>query len=151
LRKDGGYTILEMSAVLALLAVFTMLAIPQVRHISRCELDAASRLMAADLRMIRQEAITTGTACTAQFFVYEDHYLLKLPAETKVIALPAGVSFKGQTTFPGEPPSVRFNNLGRPTSGGTVILRAAGGEKRYVILAPVTGRVRISNEPPEHW
>lgn len=150
-RNQGGYTIIEMLSVLALLALMAAVVFPQVRQLSRCELDSTARLMAADLRMIRQEAITTGRFCSILFLIYEDCYLIRMPGEDRVVDLPGGVRYEGGTTFSGTPPTVRFNRMGRPTGGGTVTLRSSDGEQLYVILAPVTGRVRISSEPPAHW
>jgi prepilin-type N-terminal cleavage/methylation domain-containing protein len=147
----GGFTLIELVAVLALMAVLAVAALPSTGVISRWKLEAASRALAGDLRMIRQEAITSGKVCKIVFFVYTDSYQIRLAEENIMVRLPEGVSFEGSTTFGGVPPFVHFNMFGRPSGGGTVILKAADGEKNYVIVIPVTGRVRVSKDPPAHW
>lgn len=119
--------------------------------ISRWKLEAAARAIAGDLRMVRQEAITSGEVSKIVFFVYMDSYQIRTEGGNSMVGLPEGVYFEGFTTFGGDPPYVHFNMLGRPSGGGTVILRSGDGEKNYVIVTPVTGRVRVSRDPPEHW
>jgi predicted transcriptional regulator len=48
------------------------------------------------------------------------------------------------------------NNLyfypnGVPSMGGTVTLKNKRGKILYVIMTPVTARVRIGPNPPENW
>lgn len=118
---------------------------------SSWNLKIAARKLAEDLRLARQEAIISGEASRVYFFVYSKSYLVRLGEDSLYIELPKGVNYRGTTTFPGTPPQVHFNSLGRPSSGGTVILKSSRGDKLYVIMTPVTGRVRISKEPPESW
>ncbi len=146
----AGYTMIELLAVLTLLSLITALAVPRFTSKPQWHLEVASRRMAGDLRLLRQAAINTGESCKIDYYIYTNRYELSLPDGKERISLPQGVRFDGTTTFSGVPPSLQFNNMGRPSSGGTVILEA-GGFRRYVIVAPVTGRVRVSREPPLHW
>lgn len=43
-----------------------------------------------------------------------------------------------------------FTHLGIPSSGGTVVL-GKGKLRKYVIITPATGRIWISDFPPENW
>ncbi|MDO9536291.1 MAG: GspH/FimT family protein [Bacillota bacterium] len=147
----GGFTLIELVAVLALIAILTAAALPSTGAISRWKLETASRSLAGDLRMVRQEAITSGKVCRIVFFVYTNSYQIRTVGENSMVRLPEGVYFEGSTTFGGVPPYVHFNMFGRPSGGGTVILKTGDGEKSYVIVTPVTGRVRISKDPPDHW
>ncbi len=132
------------------MGVLSALAIPRITLQANWQLEVISRRMAADLRLVRQSAIFYGEPCRIDFYIHMNRYTLKLPDETQQVDLPEGVSFDGNTTFPGKPPTIQFNSLGRPSSGGTVILKA-GKTYRYIIVTPVTGRVRISRIPPQHW
>jgi prepilin-type N-terminal cleavage/methylation domain-containing protein len=146
----AGYTLIELIAVLALFALLAVLAVPRLTSQHHWHLDAASRRMAADFRLLRHTAIFCGETCRVDFFIHVNRYELRLPDGRQRIDLPREVEFIGNTTFSGTPPALRFNNMGRPSSGGTVILKA-GNARRYIIVTPVTGRVRISKNPPQHW
>ncbi len=121
--------------------------------LSRWSLESAARVMAGNIRLLRQEAISTANTQKAVFYIYNDCYSLSLEEGNRCIELPEEIRFKGLTTFPLQDnvPYVHFNRLGRPSSGGTVILQSGSAEKRYVIVTPVTGRVRVSRDPPAHW
>ncbi|MEW5922023.1 MAG: prepilin-type N-terminal cleavage/methylation domain-containing protein [Bacillota bacterium] len=150
LHFTAGYTLVELIAVLALLGVMTALAVPRFTTLPYWHLEAASRRMAGDLRLLRQEAINSGGQYKAEFYIHLNRYTLTLPQGRRHVYLPDTVQFEGNTTFSGLPPAVHFNYLGRPSSGGTVILKT-GDSLRYIIVAPVTGRVRISRTPPQNW
>lgn len=150
LCSAAGYTLIELLAVLVLIGLLGALAVPRFTAQPHWQLEAASRRMAGDLRLLRQEAVHAGELCRVEFYIYADRYLLTLPDGPQRVDLPAGVSFDGTTTFSGTPPVLQFNHLGRPGSGGTVILKA-GEDFRYIIVTPVTGRVRVSRSQPEHW
>jgi len=148
--RPGGYTLIELLAVLALLGLVASMTIPRFTTLSHWQLEAASRRMAGELRLLRQEAIGTGIQYRMEFYVHVNRYTLNRSGRREWVDLPQGVFFEGNTTFSGTPPSVHFNHLGRPGSGGTIILKS-GDSRRYVIVAPVNGRVRISRTPPQHW
>ncbi|NLC12038.1 MAG: prepilin-type N-terminal cleavage/methylation domain-containing protein [Firmicutes bacterium] len=148
LKKQNGFTLIELLLVLALLSLLLKIAFPRLELFSRWRLEGAARLLASDLRYVQQEAVVSGQKCQIVFYTFDNSYRLEFPEEKKRIYLPQGVFFEGTTSFPGDPPYVHFNNLGHPSSGGTIILRNDQQQQLYVIVAPVNGRVRISKEPP---
>lgn len=150
-KGEKGFTLLELLAVLALLSVLAAVTLPAAGTLSRWKLDGAARILAGNLRLARQEAIASGYNSKVVFYIYTNSYELRLSQKKSTVDLPRGVSFKGLTTFPGKPPSVHFNMFGHPSTGGTVVLKSSDGEKIYIIMTPVTGRIRISRDPPEHW
>ena len=150
-RPDRGFTLIEIVAVLAVMALLAAVTWPRVAALSGWKLETAAENLAGDLRLIRQEAITSGKACKISFFVENDNYQVKLADRSYLVFLPEGVSFEGTTTFQGNPRFVHYTFLGRPSGGGTAILKSDRGEKRYIIVKPVTGRIRISKIPPAHW
>ncbi len=152
-KNRRGFTLIELFITLALLGLLLAIALPCFPALSGYRLEGAARKMAVDLRLIKNEAVSSGKACQIKFFVYDQSYQLRLADENQMVQLPEGISFQGQTTFSRDPlnPYVQFNALGHPSQGGTVILKSAGGDKRYIIVTPVTGRVRVSKEPPPNW
>jgi len=145
----NGYTLLELLCVLALMGILSALAVPRLIYIAHWELEGAARAMAADIRLVQQEAIVHGECTEVYFLGSHDSYQLRLPNVNRMVYLPEGVNYEGQTSFPTDP-FLKFNYLGAPGGGGTVTLQTKSGSKRYVIVTPVTGRVRVSKTPPSY-
>lgn len=154
-RWGRGFTIIELVAVLGILAIMVAIALPSsAAFLSRCNLEGAARGLAGDLRFIRQEAITSGISSSIYFYITDKRYQVRLMEKNERynVRLPEGIDFEGKTTFSGDHPSVVFNKMGRPSGrGGTIVLKSSTGEMRFVIVLPVTGRIRISKDPPENW
>jgi len=148
-ESRNGFTLLELLCVLALMGILSALAVPRLIYTAHWELEGAARAMAADIRLVQQEAIVHGESTAVYFLGSHNSYQLRLPNGNRTVYLPEGVSYEGQTSFPTDP-FLKFNYLGAPGGGGTVTLQTASGSKRYVIVTPVTGRTRISKTPPSH-
>lgn len=151
-RRQQGLVLAELLTVLLILAILAAVAIPAMLSFGQWPLRAASQEMAGRIREARQTAMASGTVCYVVFFEESHRYRLELPTGYVWVSLPAGISFGG-TNFPlltktGRP-TVSFRFTGAPNRGGHLILRDQGGKRRYLIVAPVTGRVRISETPPK--
>ena len=133
------------------MAVLLTVSWPLFPAFNSRELELTAQSLAFDLRRVQQEAVVTGENCQVTFYVFNDSYRMELPGGNIRIYLPEGISYEGTTTFPGNPAYVRFNYMGRPSSGGTIILETMDKERFYVIVAPINGRIRISQEPPDSW
>ena len=94
--QDKGFTLIELLAALAVMAVVAALIWPRVAPLSRWKLESAARSLAGDLRLVRQEAITTGKASKVEIFIYPNRYRVKLSGEDRWVDLPEGV-FDGVT------------------------------------------------------
>jgi len=105
--------------------------------------------MAVRFREARHTAITCGQRCTIVFYQYSGGYKIMLPDGPVWVELPAGISFAANN-FPLESnrPTLYFRYTGAPNQGGHVALKDEKGNWLYVIVTPVTGRVRIGSEPP---
>lgn len=71
-RHNAGYTLIEVLAVLALTAIIGAIAIPGYRA-ERLQLGAAQRLVIAQLRLARTNAITKGV-----------HFRISFPQPTQL-------------------------------------------------------------------
>jgi Tfp pilus assembly protein FimT len=114
------------------------------------QLQADARQMASLLRMARQQAMTSGQPTTVVFYPSSAKYKLMGSAYHY---LRPGIRYVGNTTFTvksGGQPVCGFYPSGAPSSGGTVTL-GNSSERRYVIVNPVAGRIRVSDSPPADW
>lgn len=156
-KSASGFTLVELLVTMALLSLLLLVAIPALKSFgSERNLEITARSLAIDMRRARQMAITTGDPHCLEFLFSQHsyHYRIKncMTADSEQRYFSAGVSYSS-TNFPevGSIPQLRFNPMGAPNSGGTVVLQDTRGEKIYVIVTPATARVRVSREPPDHW
>lgn len=153
----NGFTLLEVSISLIIMGLLFAVGAVEFRMSRSCfHLQFAADRLAADIRSIQQRALSEKTS--DYYFVFYPHidtYRTKKWATpfSLVIAevkLPRDVDLYS-TNFPDN--SMGINDQGLPLPhGGTIILRnRATGRLKYVIVASVTGRVRVSDNPPESW
>jgi prepilin-type N-terminal cleavage/methylation domain-containing protein len=162
-NSRAGFTLIELIIVTALLAILMAIAIPRLPMSSHRQLELAAARLAGDLRLLKSEAVASRSTCEAYFNINDNNYKLKLPdGEGYDVYLPEGITFllirpdtgdDAETNFicdPEDPHNfyvryIRFNHLGGPYNPGRIVLQAEDGKKRYIFVAPSTGRVRISS------
>ncbi|MGQ9622598.1 MAG: GspH/FimT family pseudopilin [Candidatus Caldatribacteriaceae bacterium] len=145
-EKFLGFLLFEIVLVFSLFAILCAFAFPSfARYRSNLALLGVAQNVASTIRLARIEAIEGGVNTRIIFDVAANRLLFRgKDGKTKVYPLPAGVTLY-TTNFPSH--ILSFYPQGTPSCGGTVTLKTL--EKlRYVIVAPVTGRVRISDSPP---
>ncbi len=155
-QPGPGFTLVEVLCVIALLTMLTMIAVPVVNTYSgQRNLDIAARTMATDLRKAQQKAITVGWTQLIEFRPATRQYRIKdgKTDDTVIVKLPEGIDYAVNTydRF-GDFPLLRFRSTGAPVpGGGTIGLENSRKDILYLIITPATGRIRISEDPPEHW
>ncbi|WP_338826621.1 pilus assembly FimT family protein [Neomoorella thermoacetica] len=154
----GGFTIVELVIVMAIMFVATAIAIPNMRSVySRYVLYTVAREMAENIRFCQQKAVSVGEEGTTPYDVYfniiYDKYEIRYNKKTlKTVELPRWVDLVG-TNFPQNGGYfernvvVPFNQTGKPVGGGgTIFLKDRVSQKYfYVIVNPITGLVRVSS------
>lgn len=148
---------MELMLVVALLGVIMAVSLPCFQTAwARYELAAAARQMAEDIRECQQIArgwrAEGGLAETSIFQVRfdstGDSYSLNLnDSPLKTIVMPPGVDLV-KTNFPHARLVMKVN--GCPSGpGGTVSLRSRRtGDYLFVVVAAISGRVRVSPTEP---
>jgi len=97
------------------------------------------------IRQAKIEAIQSGKDTRLLFDTSGNRVLYRgKSGKTEIISLPKGVKLY-TTNFPSN--ILYFDPTGIPSCGGTVTIRSKE-ERRYIIVTPVTGRVRFSEKPP---
>ncbi|MBO8137646.1 MAG: prepilin-type N-terminal cleavage/methylation domain-containing protein [Desulfotomaculum sp.] len=148
-----GYTLLELVMVLSILGVFISIALPgYLGYFNRGQLETAAQQLASDIRYIQQRALAeeSPTSYGIAFYPAHDKYnVYKSMQILKSVKLPKGLVLQG-TTFPEH--RMEINQKGIPRSGGgTVsIYNKYCRVYKYVVVASVTGRVRVSDTKPAY-
>lgn len=107
-----------------------------------------------ELRRAQQKAITTGSTQAIDLRIYSNDYRVRDlgSGEAYTVKLAEGITYRS-VNFPVESghPRISFYRSGAPNSGGTIVLNGPRDRVSYIIVTPATGRVRISDQPPENW
>ena len=167
-NNQSGFSLVELVIVVALIAILMSIAIPRLPMSSNRELELAARELASNLRLVRSEAIASGSKCRAYFYTDDGYYKL-ISKDSDPIYLPEGITFlliypdtgpNAETNFvnvpndpdipddPDDPDNlslryIHFTDLGRPYSAGRIVLLSEDGEKRYIKVLPNTGRIKV--------
>lgn len=143
-------TLAELLVVLSLLMILLAFAVPWWRQAGHRRLDSAALELAAVIREARTLAIVEGYRVYIVFYSFNRRYKMETPYDTVWYSLPEGISYGGNN-FPLDldgRPALSFRYTGAPSAGGHVTLKDEAGRRRYVIVTPVTGRVRVDKVPP---
>ena len=145
-RTHSGFSLLELLIVVALISMICGMSMMRLGGgLAEQELSAAALEMAADLRWMQQVSVNSPVSAGGSFFcmVFDrsggSYYVREGVQIVKRSFLPGSVSLGNS------PPIISFSASGSPASGQTIMLYSRSlGKFRYVIVAAVTGRVRIS-------
>lgn len=141
-------TLIETLLCVAILSIMSgMVTLTLGQSLAKQELESASRQLAADIRWMQQLSINSGIDIVAYalLFNHKTPYGYCITANTKVIkniSFPASISLSGAQSY------IYFSVNGTPVVGAQSISLYSSRLKawNYVIVAPVTGRVRISDK-----
>ncbi|MDW7651438.1 MAG: hypothetical protein SCK29_03640 [Bacillota bacterium] len=149
MRRSAGLMLLELLVVLVIVGILTAVTVPAFRGLGSWQLRTATHELAHRIRETRQTAIACGLSCRVVFYELSGMYRVVLPDGSEYIYMPEGISYVANN-FPEDNgrPTLSFRYTGAPNRGGHVGLGDTQGRKLYVIVTPVTGRVRIDTSPP---
>ncbi len=146
----GGFSLLEVVLVSAIIAVFAALAVPRYGSASaRHRVDATAGRVAADLRLAQSYARIASSSRAVCFYPATDEYLLS------DVSAPDDASSSYRVALSSEPymadlvsadfsgaTQVVFSGWGLPDSGGTIIV-ATGSHQRTITIDGATGLVSV--------
>ncbi len=148
-NHSKGYTLIELMVVVGIIALLLWLSLNGLDYLIQWnKLNTAAALLSSELKNTQSKAFYEGVYYKLQFWTTLDRY--RVYKQTELID---DVILKDIDLF-----NTNFtdNNLyfypnGVPSMGGTVTLKNKRGKVLYVIMTPVTARVRVSPSPPENW
>ena len=148
-NRTKGFTLIELMVVVGIVSLLLGLGINGLDYLIQLnKLSTAAALLASGLKNIQSRAFYEGVYYKLQFWPTLDRY--RVDRQTELIN---DIRLKDIDLF-----NTNFtdNNLyfypnGVPSMGGTTTLKNKRGKVLYVIMTPVTSRVRVSPEPPENW
>ena len=150
LKKNRGSSLMELLLVLALLSLITLAVFPALgRQREERLLISTGETAAMHMRLAQGHAVATNSTARLVFYQFSGIYYVELSGQREWVFLPEGVSIVA-INFPlvYNRRELSFNPLGVPNQGGHLGLKDEKGNRFYVIITPVTGRVRVSRTPP---
>jgi len=146
---NKGYTLIGLMVVVGIISLLLAFSINALYNLQQWnKLSTAAALLSSELKNTQSRAFYEGVYYKLQFWPTLDRYRIYKQSE-----LIEDIKLKDVNLF-----NTNFtnNNLyfypnGVPGQGGTVTLKNKRGRVLYVIMTPVTARIRISPEPPENW
>lgn len=148
-NRTKGYTLIELMVVVGIISLLLGLGINGLDYLIQWnKLNTAAALLSSELKNTQSRAFYEGVWYKIEFRAFSDKYIIYKQTELyKDVQLEDIDLFN--TNFTND--RVRFYPNGVPSMGGTVTLKNKRGKVLYVIMTPVTARVRISPDPPENW
>ena len=147
--RQRGVTLLELVICMGVLSIIASMVIPTLgQSLAKQELESASLQLAADIRWLQQLSINAGNGTVSYRLLFNngEPYGYYVTANTQVIK---SLTFPVSVRLPGGSAQIGFGPSGAPSGAQTVSLQSTKLKTwKYVVLAPVTGRVRISNSKP---
>src|SRR5665648_572088 len=148
-NRTKGYTLIELMVVVGIISLLLGLGINGLDYfIQLNKLNTAAALLSSELKNTQTRAFYEGVYYKLQFWPSLDRYrIYKKTVLIDDIILEDIDLFNSNFTDD----KVYFYPSGVPSMGGTVTLKNKKGKILYVIMTPVTARVRVSPDPPENW
>ena len=155
-NRTKGFTLIELMVVVVIISLLLGLSLNGLYNLLQwSKLNRAAAILSSELKDTQSRAFYEGVYYKIEFYAtfnwptsLNKYKISKKENEFyKEIKLDGVELFK--TNFTNN--KVFFYPNGVPSMGGTVTLKNKRGKILYVIMTPVTARVRISPDPPENW
>jgi len=148
-NRNKGFTLIELMVVTGIITLLLVLSINGINSLLQwSKLNRTAALLSSELKNTQSRAFYEGVYYKIQFWESLDRYRIYKQTELVEDVILEDIDLYN-TNFTDD--NVYFYPSGVPSMGGTVTLKNKRGKVLYVIMTPVTARVRVSPEPPENW
>jgi prepilin-type N-terminal cleavage/methylation domain-containing protein len=148
-NRNKGFTLIELMIVVGIISLLLGLGINGLDYLIQWnKLNTAAGLLSSELKNTQSRAFYEGVYYKLQFWPSLDRYRIYKQTELIDDIILKDIDLFN-TNFTDN--NIYFYPNGVPSMGGTVTLKNKRGTVLYVIMTPVTARVRVSPEPPENW
>jgi Tfp pilus assembly protein FimT len=135
--------------VVSVISILLGLSINGVDYLIQwSKLNTAAALLSSELKNAQSRAFYEGVYYKLQFWPSLDRYRIYKQTELIDDIILKEIDLFN-TNFTDN--NLHFYPSGIPGQGGTITLKNKRGKILYVIMTPVTARVRVSTNPPENW
>jgi prepilin-type N-terminal cleavage/methylation domain-containing protein len=155
-RAAQAFTLVEILMVVLILAITAMIVVPRAARSDTFEVQGAARAVVSDLMFAQNDAVSQQQVRKVVFDTVNNHYQITDSADTPLPAPWLGgsyqVDFGANSRFPsvqlananfGGSATVTFDELGTPSSGGSVDVQIGTLVYRVSVTA-FTGRVTVT-------
>ena len=149
-RPRAGFTLIDMVVTVLLLAILTAVAAPKFSaSLNRMRVESAAKRIRADLRLVRQKAISRSSTETIQFSTVSNNYTipgmddLNHPGQAYTVSLtiyPYNAAIVSASL--GGDSDLQFDRYGQSDSGGTITVQS-GSYQQTVTVNADTGKATI--------
>jgi len=148
-NHSQGFTLIELMAGVAIISLLLGLSFNGLSDLIQwSKLNSAAAKLSADLKNSQSQAFYEGVYYKLQFWPSLDRYRIYKQTELINDIILEDIDLFN-TNFTDN--NLYFYPNGVPSMGGTITLKNKRGKTLYVIMTPVTARVRVSPNPPENW
>ena len=143
--EKSGFSVVELLVVMAIIAIVSMIAIPNVQAaLETHRLHGSAYMIASKLMEARSNALKRNRDCSLQILAVERQVQVQTAGVGGPIDVGGPGFLSGGVNFVAPPAGIFFDSMGRPANPPpqTLTLQSPSGRQVTVTVAP-TGRVRV--------
>ena len=144
MQKRSGFTLIQLTIVIALLAILTAVGVPNfLSWLPKYRLKSAARDLYSNLQLAKMSAIKANKKCRVNYYKNPDRYTVDLLNKTiRLSDYKSGITFYGPNNQTFAVPAITFNSRGSSNSGYAYLTNS--GKTAYYRVGPLTsGAIKL--------
>ena len=144
MRKRSGFTLIELTIVIVLLAILAGVGVPNfLSWLPKYRLKRAARDLYSNLQLAKMTAIKANKKCRVNYYKNPDRYTVDLLNKTiRLSDYKSGITFCGPNNQTFAVSAITFNSRGTSNSGYAYLTNS--GRSAYYRVGPLTsGAIKL--------